>query len=180
MLTQTRLRELFDYNPETGIFTRRPPAKRKAGNRLSYFNKPAGSLHNIHGYVSIHIDGEKFRASRLAWLYMTGEWPQHEVDHINGNRANDSWANLREANSSEQKMNTAIRSDNTSGVKGIGWNKRQGKWHARIKAYGVQTHLGYFDDLEQAKAARKAAEVRIHGEFAKLDSLSINPTLKGN
>jgi len=139
--------------------------------RYSYYSQPAGNIHKTHGYVIIHILGERFRASRLAWLYMTGQWPQHEVDHINGNRADDSWANLREADSSQQKMNTSIRSDNTSGVKGVYWNKRIGKWHARIKAYGVCTHLGYFENFDDAMSARKSAALKIHGEFAKLDSL---------
>lgn len=115
-------------------------------------------------------------ASRLAWLYMTGEWPQHEVDHENRVRDDNRWCNLRQATSSEQKMNTVIRSDNTSGVKGVGWSKRQGMWHARVKAYGVQYHVGYFADLDEARKARDAKAAEIHGQFAKLNNLSTEQT----
>ncbi len=105
---------------------------------------------------------------------MTGEESKKEIDHIDGDRSNDRWCNLREASSSENKMNMAIRSDNTSGVKGVGWNKRLSKWHVRVKVRGIQYHIGYFDDLVAAKEAREAAALRHHGEFAKLSSRPIN------
>ena len=72
-------------------------------------------------------------------------------------------------------MNSARRSDNTSGVKGVGWNKRLGKWHARVKVNGVQYHVGYFTDLAEAAKARDAKAVEVHGVFAKLNNLIKEP-----
>lgn len=107
---------------------------------------------------------------------MTGEWPKQIVDLINGDRGDDRWANLREATYSQNNQNMTIRSDNTSGVKGVGWNKRQGKWHARVKVNGQLFHCGYFDSLEEAQQARNAKAALVHGEFARFESL--NPSSK--
>jgi hypothetical protein len=120
----------------------------------------------------ISVDNEKFRAARLAWLYMTGEWPKDIVDHINGVRDDDRWENLRAATQGQNCLNTARRSDNTSGVKGVGWNTRLGKWHARVKIGGQQHHCGYLDNLEDAKLARETKAGQLHGAFARFDSLT--------
>ncbi len=176
MLTQQRLRELFNYDPETGVFTRRFQGQGMHGVQSSLYGKPAGSLQR-HGYKYISIEGEKFRTCRLAWLYMTGEWPQHEVDHTNNVRSDDSWDNLRQATSSENKWNSSIRSDNKSGVKGVIWNKKQGMWQAYVRCYGKQYHCGYFASLEEAAEARRVKADELHGVFAKFDTL---PTMNPN
>ena len=112
MLTQLKLRELFNYDPVTGIFVNRRLAHRATGSIT------------LEGYRTIHVDGERFRAARLAVLYMTGEWPKEHVDHINGFRLDDRWENLREATRSENMRNTKLRSNNTSGTRGVSWNMR--------------------------------------------------------
>lgn len=165
MLTQLRLRELLDYDPITGIFrSRHARSKLKIGDC-------AGTI-QFQGYRLISVDGEKLRAARLAWLYMTGEWPTEHIDHINGDPADDRWANLRQASRSENMANQKLlRLDNTSGARGVSWDKRLGKWHARVNYQRKLHHVGYFDSFEEAVAARDAKAAAIHQAFAKLNSL---------
>jgi hypothetical protein len=164
MLTQQRLRELLDYNPTTGIFSsRRAKSKLKIGG-------VAGATHR-QGYTLIGVDGERFRGCRLAWLYMTGEWPDQHIDHINGDPTDDRWNNLRECSRSENMANaTLLRGNNTSGARGVSWNKRLEKWHARVNFEGKLHHCGYFDDFDEAVEARDEKAVQIHGAFAQLNT----------
>jgi len=165
MLTQTRLREMLEYDPDTGVFR-----WRKGGPGRYYPGRIAGAT-NAGGYRVIAFDGERLRAARLAWLYMTGKWPEEHVDHINGNPADDRWANLREATRAENLHNVGLRPNNTSGVRGVSWNKRQQQWHARVNFNGTLFHCGYFDTLDEAKAARDAKAFSLAGEFARFDSI---------
>lgn len=165
MLTQTRLRELLEYDPATGAFR-----WRKGGTGRYYAGRIAGAT-SVQGYRVINFDGEKLRAARLAWLYMTGKWPDEHVDHINGDRGDDRWANLREATRAENLHNVGLRVHNTSGVRGVYWNKRQQQWHARVNFNGTLFHCGYFDSIEEAKAARDAKAFSLAGEFARFDNL---------
>lgn len=164
MLTQQRLRESLSYDPNTGIFRWRYSHIRRVAGR------EVGNI-SVHGYKLITIDNEKFRASRLAWLYMTGEWPKADIDHINGDPADDKWSNLRAATESENMRNTKLRADNTSGSRGVSWNKRRNKWHVRVNVNNMLYHVGYFDDFGQAKAARDAKASILHGAFARFDQL---------
>lgn len=176
MLTQQRLREVLDYNPQTGIFKWRRQASTGTsadGARNRWAGKIAGASH-VEGYRLISVDNEKFRGARLAWLYMTGEWPQHHVDHIDGNPSNDAWANLREATRSENMCNTKTRADNLSGARGVSWNARKGLWHARVNVRGKLHHCGYFKTIEEAKKARDTKAEELHGAFARFDELSLN------
>jgi hypothetical protein len=158
-LTADQLRAVLHYDPDTGIFTRLiPHAGLKQGDR-------AGGL-RTDGYVVIRVRGEMFKAHRLAWLYMTGEWPDGYIDHINMVRADNRWSNLRLATWAQNQQNTARRSDNRSGFKGVGWHKDAGKWCARIKLGGRTKHIGLFATPEEAHAAYcRAAEER--GEFGR-------------
>ncbi len=90
-----------------------------------------------------------------------------QVDHIDGNGLNNQRSNLRACTSAENQHNSSIRADNTSGFKGVYWNKRQGKWHARIKLNGKLHHLGYFSDQGEAAFARNAAAAQLHGDFSR-------------
>lgn len=158
-LTAERLRELLDYDPETGIFTW----------RISRGSAKAGAVSgtiNADGYIVLGVDGVLRRASRLAWLYMTGGWPQNEVDHIDQDRANNRWDNLREATHAQNGRNRSRRSDNTSGRIGVCWDKDVGKWRARIRLNGVDRHLGLFTSLDAATAARRDAELHFFGAFS--------------
>jgi len=155
MLTQERLKEVLDYNPETGVFVWRvSKGPCKAGS-------VAGNAH-ITGYVLIAIDGKKHRAHRLAWLYVHGVWPDKDIDHINRIRTDNRIANLRDVSKSENQWNSSARCDNTSGYLGVCWHKQRSKWHAQIRVCEKRLHLGYFNTLEAANAAYMAAKEKLH------------------
>lgn len=152
-LTAERLRELLDYNPETGAFVwrvTRGPAKAGA---------PAGGL-NTRGYHQITVDVHNHRAHRLAWLYVYGRWPKGEIDHINGVCDDNRIVNLREATHAENMQNVALQSNNTSGYAGVNW--RFGSWHASIRHHGRKVHLGRYPTPEAAYAAYLAAKAELH------------------
>lgn len=155
MLTAARLRRLLYYDPATGVFTWRNPtsARVKAG-------RVAGSLHKS-GYLQIGIDKKLYFAQRLAWLYVKGRWPTHEVDHRNRLRADNRFSNLRHASRKQNSENITRRSDNTSGYTGVYWLERISKWYAQIRHHGVQIHLGYFSRVKDAVRARHQAELHL-------------------
>lgn len=160
MLTQERLKELLHYNPETGIFIRRVRVSSKA---------PAGAVAGYvdpsHGYVSIGVDGREYYGHRLAFLYMTGEWPKKQADHKNTNRSDNRWDNLREATQAQNKTNLKLRSNNTSGYKGVTWDAKLSKWKAQIGYGGKHIYLGVFSDKEDAKKAYDISAAKLHGDF---------------
>lgn len=159
-LTQARLREVLSYDPETGVFTRLVATS----NRVAV-GSDAGTT-RIDGYIQIHIDGRLYSAHRLAWLYMTGEWPSDKVDHINRRKFDNRWGNLREANTSQNACNSLVRIDNTSGVRGVSFCKTTNRWRALIVVNGKRRHLGRFDDIGSAAAAYAVAAREAFGEFA--------------
>lgn len=161
MLTSDRLKYLLQYDPETGVFTRRIQMNWKS---------PAGSVAGYvqsNGYRYIGIDRKMYRAGRLAVLYVRDRWPVQEVDHDNLVRDDDRWANLREATSEQNKANTSIRDDNTSGFKGVTWAKDIGKWRARIQVGGKKRSLGCFDSQGEAHLAYRTAAASEFGSFAR-------------
>lgn len=151
-LTAGRLRELLHYDPSTGAFTRRisTAPNARAGDLAGY---PDGA-----GYTQIRLDNKQYRSHRLAWLYMYGEWPEEQIDHINRNRLDNRICNLRDVTNKQNMQNAGKYSNNASGHTGVYWNKRDSKWQAKIKHNRKNISLGYFDKLEDAVAARKAAE----------------------
>ena len=151
MLTQERLKELFHYNPETGEFTR---LQKSCGVLPGTI---AGWTENT-GYVRIKIQGKSYVAHRLAWLYMTGELPAKQIDHINLIRSDNRWVNLRSASASENKCN----SKPNAGV----YKTPSNRYQSEIKKEGKRFYLGTFDTREEAKAAYNAAALRLHGEFS--------------
>jgi hypothetical protein len=166
MLTQTCLRELLDYDPITGVFRYRKSSRRGWSGKVAGSIKPGTS----GGYRLIVVDGERFRASRLAWLYMTGTWPDEDVDHIDRNRSNDVWSNLRLATRSQNMANGHIRSTNTSGYRGVTWDERTGKWRAQVVHNYRNFYCGLHDTPEQAAQARDAKAVKLHGEYTRLST----------
>lgn len=161
-LTAERLRALLIYDPETGLFTRR------VSRQGFWAGTQAGTLITCgpsKGYIYVGVDRGKYRAHRLAWLYMTGEWPR-ELDHINRDRADNRWANLREASRSQNNINSKNHVNNTSGHKGVNWVARANSWRAYVSIDGRQKHLGYFKDFNVAVTARNEAAKRLFGEFA--------------
>lgn len=156
-LTASRLREILHYDPETGVFTR---LVHRGGEMPGAI---AGSLDPVNGYVRICIDGVSYKAHRLAWLYMKGEWPAALIDHRNMNRADNRLDNLRPATVMQNNQNVhAARVDSRSGVRGVSWSATPGRWRATISVNGRQHHIGYFDDLEAAATARLAAQAALH------------------
>lgn len=163
-LDAIRLRHLFDYNPETGVFTRLFATFGKGGK------KPVGSVAGFaapDGRFYIDIKGRRYSAHRLAWLYMTGEWPV-EVDHKNRDPLDNRWANLREATRSQNNANTGLKRHNTSGFKGVDWHKARGLWRAQICVNKQRMTLGHFETPEQAAEVYASAARQHFGEFASV------------
>lgn len=156
MLTQERLKEVARYCPDTGIFTWKVTHSNnaKVGSECGYLN--------TLGYRAMVIHGERHLAHRLSWLYMAGSFPANNIDHINQKRNDNRWENLRDVTQRENIRNSTLRSDNTSGFTGVCWNKRKSKWAAQIQVDGKNKNLGLFSDINDAIAARKAANIK-HG-----------------
>lgn len=162
MLTVDRLKQVLNYDPETGVFT----WLRAAGKRRDRDGQVAGFDSN--GYVYICVDYRKYPAQRLAWLYMTGEWPSAEVDHKNRKRDDNRWQNLREATHFQNMGNQSLRATNRSGVIGVSFDAQTQRWRAHISIGGKMRHLGRFDQLSEAVAVRNAAAQEAFGEFARV------------
>lgn len=113
------------------------------------------------------INGVRYQASHLAWLYVKGEMPSKAIDHINGIRSDNRIINLREATLSQNAMNRIKAANNTSGYKGVSFHKQSGKWQASIKINGKQKYLGLFLSQKQAHNAYVNAAKVIFGEFSK-------------
>lgn len=160
-LTGARLRVLVRYEPETGEFYLR--------ERLNYRGEPLPSRRIGHGsgngYRYVSIEGRRYGAHRLAWLYMTGRWPEHQIDHRDGNRANNAFGNLREATMLANSGNRGPNKNNRSGYKGV--FAHGSRWAAQISINGRHTHLGIFDDPAAAGAAYERAAREHFGDFAR-------------
>lgn len=126
-----------------------------------YAGQEAFTADNGHGYRCGQINGRRYQAHRVIWLLHSGEWPCDQIDHINGDRQDNRLVNLREASSSENHKNQRVSSNSTSGVCGVRWHTRDKKWNAHITIDGKANSLGYFALMEDAIAARKAAEARL-------------------
>lgn len=150
-----QLRAFIAYDPETGIFT-----AVKARARV-HVGKVLG-LKDKSGYLHIVLNQVHYYAHRLAWLFMTGDWPEDYVDHINGVKADNRWANLRAATNGQNQQNRKLRSDSVSGLKGVS-RRTSTSWAARIAG----GHLGCFPTPEEAHAAYMKAAREQYGEFAR-------------
>lgn len=165
------LRECFDYNPLTGRLTWRDRPRhhfRSHGMftrfQRHYAGKPTGSVEG-EGYVCIQIvyDGAQrtLKAHRVAFAIMTGDWPDGQIDHINGNRADNSWANLRLASQTDNMRNRAVQRRSVTGVSGVRPMRGGASYQVYIGEGGQQTLIGTFRDFDTAVRARKAAERRL-------------------
>jgi hypothetical protein len=156
--TRSRVAELLSYDPGTGEFTRlrtAPGGKSNAGDK-------AGIL-NSRGYVRIRIDGAHHQAHRLAWLYMTGEWPKHEVDHINGIRHDNRIANLRDVPRCVNQQNQRAGKSRGPAATGLlGVSRIKTRFRAQITVLGKRLFLGRFDTPEEAHAAYLKAKREHH------------------
>lgn len=161
-LTQSQLKSALKYDPRTGLFVWLKDVRTgRYGTQFACRKGDIAGSIGARGYVLIGVGGVVYRACRLAFLYRNGVWPTVDVDHINGDRSDDRWVNLREATRSENNQNQRIpRSNNKSGYLGV--CAYRSKWHAQIKVDGVRHHLGYFEDPEEAHLVYLAAKVVLH------------------
>lgn len=151
-LTQDRLKALVNYAPETGVFTWNMARRRcRPGDKIGCRMK--------NGYICIRVDDILYTAHRLAWRYMTGEWPSAQIDHINGDRADNRFSNLREATNAQNAQNRK-RKDNKSGFPGV--RRENDKWLAEIKVNYVGRRIGLFETPEQAHEAYLKAKHELH------------------
>lgn len=163
MLTQAIVRELLDYNPETGKLTWRERDRKWFSDdrdwrswNARFSGKEAFSSRNAHGYLTGTIFSRKCLAHRIIWLWVHGCCPE-EIDHESHVRSDNRLSNLRIIENSKSMVRAA---NNTSGITGVSFNKRLRKWKAFIGVGGRPLHLGFFFDKTSAIAARKAAEFR--------------------
>jgi hypothetical protein len=164
-----KLLRALDYNPVTGVFVWkvRPREDFASENAWKAINKRqagkvAGYLCPKSGYIHIGLDGKLYRAHRLAWFYVTGEWPSDQIDHEFHDRADNRICKLRESCDADNRKNQSISKRNKSGVMGVHWYAARSKWQAYINDSGRRRNLGYFTDKDDAIAARKNAE-RLYG-----------------
>ena len=151
MITQEKLLKLFDYNLDTGVFTYKTNTRNKNKGDI------VGAI-GSHGYLTVAIKRKHYLLHRLAFLYVTGSFPD-TVDHINHNKLDNRWINLRDVKSQDNAKNRSLSDMNTSGCIGVSWNKGSKRWRAKIQVDGKQVHLGYFSEFSEAVNARKNAEV---------------------
>jgi hypothetical protein len=163
MIDATRLRQILEYDPDTGIFLWLAPSKHHAEK----VGKVAGVSTPSNGkfYVKISIDGKKYSRSRLAFLYMTGRWPTEFIDHINGNSLDDRWQNLREASATQNAWNHKTRKRSKDLPMGVRQDVR-GKYVARIGHNKTLITIGTFDTVQAAQDAYQNERSVRYGKFA--------------
>jgi hypothetical protein len=158
------VRSILNYDPETGIFTWKVKKSSATiiGSRAGHVRQEAAGP-----YRYIKIDREKYAEHRLAWLYMTDEPLPPRLDHKDLDGTNNIWENIRAATGSQNIANQGLRSNNTSGSKGVGYNARTDKWFSQIRVNYKLIHLGTFADFRDAEAAYATAASKYFGEFAR-------------
>jgi hypothetical protein len=165
MLTQDRLKELLSYDPETGIFINVVQRARsiKIGSAAGW---------DDNEYIRIEIDNKTYRAHRLAWLYIYGNFPKKGIDHINGNKADNRLINLREASDLQNGQNQHNPTKrNTSGYLGVSWSKRENKFVAQIRVNGKGRQIGFFNTAEEAHEAYLKAKKQDHPFWIPINKL---------
>jgi hypothetical protein len=164
-LTQELLKRFVFYDPSSGIFKRTHVLDRSQNIKRKDFIPKSVTL---NGYLQISLFKTPYLVHRLIFLYMVGRFPS-EVDHVDGNRLNNRWENLREVTNAINRKNMGVAVNNTSGVTGVSWYQRYGKWEASINIGRQRKYLGRFYDINDAISARKEAELSLgfhpnHGE----------------
>ncbi len=163
MITKEYIKSILNYNHLTGKFT-----WLVCKGQAVRIGMSAGRVNN-DGYLGIGIDGEKYQAHRLAWLYMNGTLPKEQIDHINHDRLDNRIKNLREASASENQKNRIKNKNNKSGFCGVSKSSKGNAWVAQIGFNGKVIYLGSFDKIEDAILSRKSANKKYsfhknHGE----------------
>ena len=147
-LTQERLKSLYQYHPETGLFTHLTNSRvRKIGDIVGMTRKD--------GYMQTKVDKHFYVLHRLAWLYVYGEWPKYEIDHINRQRNDNRIVNLRDIKRSENNRNKPLGKNNVSGHSGISWSTKSKKWCVKFNFDCYVHHVGFFANLDDAVEAKQ-------------------------
>jgi hypothetical protein len=142
-LTAEEVRARFGFDHESG--------------RLTKNGSPVGWLHQRVGYRYVNIDSKEYREHRLIWLWVNGEWPTGQIDHINGDKTDNRIENLRDVGGSQNQWNIHANVNNSTGFRGVVFIKAMSKYRAQIRRNGKRTYLGTFDSAELASAAYQAA-----------------------
>ena len=158
-ITQYELHKQVYYDPVTGWFIWKISKRGRKNGRIGCVCPS--------GYRQVSVNKAKYLEHRLAWFYMTGEWP-HMIDHINRNRADNRWNNLRLASNSQNIANSRVYKTNTSGYRGVIFEKNRQKYRASIMINGKRNYLGRFDDLDEAYIEYVKASQKHFGEFANV------------
>lgn len=160
------LRECLAYAPDTGVLTWKERPREHFASSSSYrcflarwTGKPAGAL-SKKGYLLVGINGTRYLIHRVAWAIHYGVWPGDNIDHINGVKDDNRAANLRDVDHATNGLGLVRSRANTSGFTGVTWHRQVGKWKAQIVFKGKNHHLGLYADIDNAIAARKAANLR--------------------
>ena len=160
-LTAEYLRSILSYNKKNGVFTWKITLskRRSAGSVAGFKNE---------GRIKIGIDNNDYMAHRLAWLYIKGEWPEFEIDHKDGNKANNKWGNLRHATSSQNQRHKGIQANNKTGYKGVCFDNKRQKFLATINktvnGKKKHFHIGHYNTSQEASEAYIIAAKKIHGK----------------
>lgn len=147
-----KLKELFEYQEDTGYFVSKVSRGKVKKGQIMLSKKNTG-------HIRIIISGKHYLAHRLAWFYVHGEWPKHDIDHIDHDPSNNRIENLRDVSRKENLRNASISKRNRSGVTGVTWSKQHSKWEAKIQGDGKRIFIGLFSNLDDAAKARKDAEI---------------------
>ena len=152
------LRQRLRYDPETGKLYWRGHESMSASWNARWDGRGAFTARNSSGYLTGQIDARPHKAHRIVWAIVTGAWPEGHIDHIDHDKGNNRFENLRDVSRSENARNMPMSSSNTSGVTGVGWYPKTQKWRAHIDVNGRSVSLGHFARFDDAVAARVAAE----------------------
>lgn len=156
--TQLALKQLVYYDEVTGNFTWLNPKRTTVTGKLAGWK-------NSNNYLMITVFGQTLKQHRLAYFYKLGKMPEKQLDHINGNKSDNSWKNIREATASENSLNTQIKANNTSGYRGVSYDKTRKLWKAKGTLNKVEVYLGRFYLKEEAKNAYDTWAKLTHKEF---------------
>lgn len=168
------IRDCLEYDPETGVLRWKHRSTHGPQWNAKYVGREAGSVYESNGYLAVTVDYRRYLAHRIAWVITHGEWPDKEIDHKDGNKLNNAIGNLRMSGQSKNCANQGIRSTNTSGFKGVTFDKRRNAWRAQIKKNYRTIIIGRFKDPVRAALAYNEAAKELFGEFAKLNDIPTN------
>lgn len=160
MIELAELKKWLHYSPLAGVFE-----WRRSGHAIRA-GALAGSICKDTGYIEVRLRGKHYKAHHLAWFYMTGVWPESDIDHKDGDRTNNAFGNLRLATKSQNQWNKRLSKTSTSGVKGVSYDRPTRKWRATVGVDDKKVHVGLFKTKEEAEAAAREKRTELHGEFA--------------